>query len=144
MFGKDVGGNEFAQLYRYDVADGRITLLTDGGRSQNGGAAWSTKGDRLAYGSTRRNGADRDLYVMNPADPKTDKLVMQVTGGGWQAHRLVAGRQPAARHGVRVDYQEHAVGGRCGERPEDGAHQSGGGGRPTGPARSRPTAAACT
>ena len=70
VFGKDVGGNEFAQLYRYDMADGRITLLTDGGRSQNGGGAWSTKGDRLAYGSTRRNGADRDLYVMNPADRK--------------------------------------------------------------------------
>src|SRR5688572_26970638 len=85
VFGKDVGGNEFAQLYRYDVADGRITLLTDGGRSQNGGAAWSSKGDRLAYGSTRRNGADRDLYVMDPADPKSDKRVMQVTGGGWQA-----------------------------------------------------------
>src|SRR5215204_601287 len=31
VFGKDVGGNEFAQLYRYDVADGRVTLLTDGG-----------------------------------------------------------------------------------------------------------------
>src|SRR5688572_57925 len=53
VFSKDVGGNEFAQLYRYDVADGRITMLTDGGRSQNGGGAWSTKGDRLAYGSTR-------------------------------------------------------------------------------------------
>ena len=64
IFAKDVGGNEFDQLYRYDVADGRITLLTDGGRSQNGGSAWSTKGDRLAYGSTRRNGADRDVYVM--------------------------------------------------------------------------------
>jgi dipeptidyl aminopeptidase/acylaminoacyl peptidase len=83
VFGKDVGGNEFAQLYRYDTADGRITLLTDGGRSQNGSPVWSTKGDRLAYGSTRRNGADRDLYVMNPADPKTDKLLMQVSGGGW-------------------------------------------------------------
>ena len=44
VFGKDVGGNEFAQLYRYDVADGRITLLTDGGRSQNGGGVWSTQG----------------------------------------------------------------------------------------------------
>jgi dipeptidyl aminopeptidase/acylaminoacyl peptidase len=83
VFGKDVGGNEFAQLYRYDTADGRITLLTDGGRSQNGGPVWSTKGDRLAYGSTRRNGADRDIYVMNPADPKTDKLLLQVSGGGW-------------------------------------------------------------
>ncbi len=26
----DVGGNEFTQLYRYDLADGRVTLLTDG------------------------------------------------------------------------------------------------------------------
>src|SRR4029453_13285302 len=54
------------------------------GRSQNGAGAWSTKGDRLAYGSTRRKGTDRDVYVMNPADPKTDTRVMQVAGGGWQ------------------------------------------------------------
>ena len=83
VFGKDVGGNEFDQLYRYDVADGRVTLLTDGGRSQNGGGVWSTRGDRLAYASTRRNGGDRDIYVMNPADPKSDRSVLQVTGGGW-------------------------------------------------------------
>ena len=83
VFAKDVGGNEFDQLYRYDIADGRVTMLTDGGRSQNGGIAWSTKGDRMAYGSTRRNGADRDVYVMNPADPASDRRVMEVTGGGW-------------------------------------------------------------
>ena len=83
LFGKDVGGNEFAQLYRYDVADGKVTLLTDGGRSQNGGIVWSSKGDRIAYGSTRRNGADRDLYVMDPAAPKSDRRVMESAGGGW-------------------------------------------------------------
>lgn len=83
LFTKDVGGNEFGQIYRYDLADGKITLLTDGGRSQNGGIEWSTRGDRIAYGSTRRNGADRDLYVMDPLDPKTDRLVLQVRGGGW-------------------------------------------------------------
>ena len=48
-------GNEFNQLFRLDLADGTITLLTDGGRSQNGGVVWSNKGDRIAYGSTRRN-----------------------------------------------------------------------------------------
>jgi dipeptidyl aminopeptidase/acylaminoacyl peptidase len=85
IFGRDVGGNEFVQLYRYDAADGTITLLTDGGRSQNGGVIWSTKGDRIAYGSTRRNGADRDVYVMDPAKPESDKLVLQVSGGGWEA-----------------------------------------------------------
>jgi dipeptidyl aminopeptidase/acylaminoacyl peptidase len=82
VFSKDVGGNEFFQAYRFDVARGEATLLTDG-KSRNTGGAWSTAGDRAAYSSTRRNGKDTDLYVMNPADPKTDRLVAQVEGGGW-------------------------------------------------------------
>ena len=83
LFLKDVGGNEFSQVYRYDLADGRTTLLTDGGRSQNGGLVWSTAGDRVAYGSTARNGADRDIWVMDPRDPSSRRMVMQNTGGGW-------------------------------------------------------------
>lgn len=82
VFSRDVGGNEFTQLYRMDLPGGRTTLLTDG-KSQNGGVRWSRKGDRIAYGSTRRNGADRDLYIMNPLDPTTDRRVAEVSGGGW-------------------------------------------------------------
>jgi dipeptidyl aminopeptidase/acylaminoacyl peptidase len=85
LFGRDVGGNEFGQIYRYDLADGQVTLLTDGGRSQNGGVVWSNGGDRIVYGSTRRNGADRDVWVMDPADPKSNRLLLEVTGGGWGA-----------------------------------------------------------
>src|SRR5216117_1887976 len=47
VFTKDVGGAEFFQKYRYDVATGEITLLTDG-KSRNVGGAWSHKGDRYA------------------------------------------------------------------------------------------------
>ena len=83
IFSRDAGGNEFGQLYRYDLADGKITLLSDGGRSQNGGMRWSTKGDKLLYGSTRRNGADRDVYLMDPLQPQKDKLVLELVGGGW-------------------------------------------------------------
>jgi Tol biopolymer transport system component/dienelactone hydrolase len=83
LFTKDKGGDEFRQLYRYEVATGAITLLTDGGRSQNGSGTWSTSGERIAYGSTRRNGQDRDIYVMDPRDPKSDRLLVQVEGGGW-------------------------------------------------------------
>lgn len=83
LFTRDVGGNEFAQIYRYDVSDGAMTLLTDGKRSQNGGIVWSHAGNQIAYASTRRNGADRDLYIMNPKEPSTDGLVLQVEGGGW-------------------------------------------------------------
>ena len=82
LFLKDVGGNEFSQIYRFDVAGGEITLLTDG-RSQNGGIEWSTAGDRIAYGSTRRNGTDRDLYIVDPSDPKSDRRLLEVQGGGW-------------------------------------------------------------
>jgi dipeptidyl aminopeptidase/acylaminoacyl peptidase len=85
VFAKDSGGNEFFQLYRYDMADGSTSLLTDGGRSQNGGVVWSNRGDRISYSSTRRNGADRDLYVMNPRYKTSDRMVLQVSGGGWSA-----------------------------------------------------------
>ncbi|HEX2080865.1 MAG TPA: hypothetical protein VHG08_24380 [Longimicrobium sp.] len=83
LFLKDVGGNEFAQIYRYDP-DGRTVLLTDGGRSQNDLPVWSRAGDRVAFGSTARNGADRDVWVMDPAAPSARRLVMQNTGGGWR------------------------------------------------------------
>jgi dipeptidyl aminopeptidase/acylaminoacyl peptidase len=86
VFSRDSGGNEFGQLYRYDVADGRVTLLTDGGRSQNAAGDWSPDGKWLVYMSTRRNGSDRDAYVVDPRKPKeTDRLVAQLPGGGWSA-----------------------------------------------------------
>ncbi|HKD01350.1 MAG TPA: hypothetical protein VKB77_02940, partial [Terriglobales bacterium] len=83
VFSKDVGGGEFYQLYRYDVATGDVTLLTDG-KSRNIGATWSYAGDKLAYGSTRRTGNDVDLYVINPADPKSDHMLARLDGGGWE------------------------------------------------------------
>src|ERR1043165_1803008 len=84
VFSKDVGGNEFFQLYRYDLATGDVTLLTDG-KSRNTDPLWSHDGTRLVYGSTRRNKKDVDLYTVNPSDPKSDRQLMQLEGGGWQA-----------------------------------------------------------
>jgi dipeptidyl aminopeptidase/acylaminoacyl peptidase len=83
LFTKDVGGNEFGQIYRLDLATKKTTLLTDVKRSQNGGIEWSTKGNLIAYGTTKRNGADRDINIMNPLDPMSDKKVVENAGGGW-------------------------------------------------------------
>jgi dipeptidyl aminopeptidase/acylaminoacyl peptidase len=83
VFQRDIGGGEWYQLYRYDLATGDITLLTDG-RSRNIAGPWSTKGDRMAYTSTRRTGQDTDLWGINPTDPKSDRLVTQLKGGGWE------------------------------------------------------------
>ena len=55
LFGKDVGGGEWFQFYRYDVQSGEITLLTDG-KSRNTSLVFSKKGDRIAYASTRQIG----------------------------------------------------------------------------------------
>ncbi len=86
VFSRDSGGNEFAQLYRYDVNDGTITPLSDGGRSQNGGITWSHSKDRAAYMSTRRNGADRDIWLIDPRDPKSDRILVENSGGGWSVN----------------------------------------------------------
>ncbi len=87
VYGKDSGGGaETNQLYRFDPATLRSTLLTDG-KSRNGLPAWSHRAGLIAFESTRRGGhggRDRDLYVMNPADPSTTRLVTELDGS-WTA-----------------------------------------------------------
>jgi Dipeptidyl aminopeptidases/acylaminoacyl-peptidases len=83
LFTKDSGGNEFYQIYRFDLNTGDTSLLTDG-KSRNENSLWSHQGKRLVYTSTRRNGKDNDLYLMDNADSATDHLLAQVDGGGWE------------------------------------------------------------
>jgi dipeptidyl aminopeptidase/acylaminoacyl peptidase len=82
LFTKDIGGGEFFQIYRYDVASGDITLLTDG-KSRNTSPQWSYQGDRIAYGSTKRTGNDVDIWVVGANDPASARMVAQMEGGGW-------------------------------------------------------------
>lgn len=83
VFGKDVGGNEFSQLHWYDLATREVTMLTDGKRSQNGGALFSKDGKRLAYSSTARNGTDTDIWLLDTATRQAKPLVTE--GGNWSA-----------------------------------------------------------
>lgn len=83
IYSRDIGGNEFGQLFRYDINTGKSFLLTDGGRSQNGGVAFNKSGSKILYSSTHRNGADRDVYMMNPMKPESNELLIQLEGGGW-------------------------------------------------------------
>lgn len=82
---KDVGGNEFYQIYA--MKNGRLELLTDG-KSRNGFNAWSKDGTVVAYTSTRRNGRDSDIYLMNPRDAASSRMVAQVAGGGWRVNDI--------------------------------------------------------
>src|SRR5450830_204339 len=82
VFNKDVGGGEWYQLFWRDEKTGKVTMFTDG-KSRNTGGDFSRSGKWLAYQSTKRNGKDNDIYVVDPADAKTERKVLEVAGGGW-------------------------------------------------------------
>ena len=84
LFTKDVGGNEFTNLFRYDLETGKSEQLTKDPRSQNGGVVFNKMGNLIVYSSTRRNGTDRDVYMMDPSQPVSDKLLLTLQGGGWR------------------------------------------------------------
>lgn len=77
---KDVGGAENFQIYRLE--SGRLLLLTDG-KSRHTGVSIAKDGKLIGYASNARNGRDSDLYVMDPRDPKTARMVAERQGGGW-------------------------------------------------------------
>ncbi len=89
---KDVGGGEFYQIYT--LANGQLRLLTDG-KSRNSLNEWSDDGSLIGYSSTKRNGTDNDLYVMDPRDPATSRLVAQVKGGGWAMSAIANDKKSA-------------------------------------------------
>jgi len=94
---KDVGGNEFFQIYT--LGNGQLRLVTDG-RSRNQFGAWSQDGRLIGYSSTRRNGAEADLYVVDPRNPSTDRMVAEVRGGGWG----IADFSPDNARAVAIEY----------------------------------------
>ena len=94
---KDVGGSEFWQLYVLE--GGRLKLITDG-KSRNSINAWSHDGRWLAYTSTRRNGADNDIWIVDPRNPASNRLLAQVKGGGWG----LADFAPDGRSAVVAEY----------------------------------------
>jgi len=105
VFTKDSSvGGETNQLFRFDLATKKTALLTDG-RSRNGSPVWAHHSPLIAFDSTHRrghDGADRDLWVMNPLDPSTARLVAE-DEGNWSVadwspddSELLAVNAPAA------------------------------------------------
>ncbi len=84
LFTKDTGGGEWYQLYLYDEKTRAIRLLTDG-KSRNTGPVWSRDGSRIAWASTRRDGKDSDIWVMDPEHPEAAHMVVEANSGGWSA-----------------------------------------------------------
>ncbi len=84
LFTKDIGGNEFSQIYWYDMKTRDSEMISDG-ESVNFGVLWSNKGDQFAFTSTRRNKKDFDLYVSDISSPKEAHLKIDRGSGYWIA-----------------------------------------------------------
>lgn len=82
LFLKDEGGGEWFQIYRYDVASGAVTMMTDG-KSRNGAPLIAHHQPLFAYNSTRRDGHDTDIWIEDASNPASAKMLLQVEGGGW-------------------------------------------------------------
>ena len=82
LFTKDIGGNEFSQIYWYDMKTRSSEMLSDG-ESVNFFINWSNKGDKFAFTSTRRNKRDFDIYISSMESPKEANLIIDRGSGYW-------------------------------------------------------------
>jgi dipeptidyl aminopeptidase/acylaminoacyl peptidase len=82
VFGMDEGGNERAQLHRYDLASGAITNLTATPDAKHRWGGWSHDGDRVAFTSNRRDRSVFDVYVQD-RDGVGDDAELVFEGDGW-------------------------------------------------------------
>jgi len=57
-------------------------MLTDG-KSRNGSASWSNKGDRFAFYTTRRNNRDWDIHIASLGEGSGSSKAILEKGGAW-------------------------------------------------------------
>lgn len=81
-FTRDAGGNEFSQIFLLDPKSGDARMLTDG-ESRNQAVVWDRAGERIAFLSTRRDGKSNDVWLMNPNDPESARIVLEAPDGTW-------------------------------------------------------------
>jgi len=76
---KDTNGNEAFQLYLYEINGGDSKQLSDG-KSRNTEPVWSNAGNQIVYSSSPLRADGVNLRVLNPFEPKTDRLLVQSSG----------------------------------------------------------------
>jgi len=79
VFVKDTGGDEFYQSYLFDPASGRTTQFTEAG-FRNTGPVFNDDGARAAWARASKDSGDYDIFVGDPSNPASRRLVLEGTG----------------------------------------------------------------
>ena len=78
----DRGGGEQDQIFLFSTKTARTRMISDG-ESRNRLVRWSNDGRLAAFQSTRRNGRNNDLWLMNPNRPGSEELLLEAPDGSW-------------------------------------------------------------
>jgi dipeptidyl aminopeptidase/acylaminoacyl peptidase len=81
IFSMDAGGSEFSQIFLLDPESSDDAIMLTDGESRNGSVVWDRTGERIAYRSTRRNGASNDVWMMDVNNPETAAVVLESPDG---------------------------------------------------------------
>lgn len=75
------GGDGADQIMLLDPSNGQLRALTHTPDALNNRIAWDREGRRIAFRSTRRNGASNDLWILDIERPEDARLVMAAPDG---------------------------------------------------------------
>ena len=79
VFTKDTGGDEFFQGFYYENETGDVTQFTEPG-TRNSSIIWTDDGSKVMWTSTSADDPNYDLYMADPKDPDSVKLVLEGQG----------------------------------------------------------------
>lgn len=80
FFGKDTGGDEFVQPWRFDRANGRAAPLFSEPRTQNAALTFTDDGAKAAWSITRSGSVRRQIVVVDMASPDQRRVVHEADG----------------------------------------------------------------
>lgn len=81
LYLQDTGGTESYQIYAYDVAKGKQTLISSGDGRYTG-VSYSPDSTKISYTSTKRTGQYSDLYIFD-LENQEESPVLIVDEVGW-------------------------------------------------------------
>jgi dipeptidyl aminopeptidase/acylaminoacyl peptidase len=79
LFGKDRGGDEYFQSYRFDLETGEISQFSEPG-SRNGSALWTDDGAAVAWARTNAGDPNNDILLANPGDAESRRVALEGEG----------------------------------------------------------------
>jgi dipeptidyl aminopeptidase/acylaminoacyl peptidase len=104
IYNRDTDGDENFQMYLYDIMKRKGTILSEG-KSRNTEFVWSNSGEQVIYCYSPRSGNGVSLYLINPFDPKSNRLLVQSTGSYLKAYDW----SPDDRQAVYCDFHSNVA-----------------------------------